>query len=75
MPRRNLMPTDDKQPLRQELEDAIANVRRQIEIQETSSGAIVPGMGPREGETALADLRVELAELEGALADLGPSGS
>ena len=68
------MPTDDKQPLRRELEEAIANVRRQIEIHETSSGAIVPGLGPPEGETALADLRRELAELEGALADLSPSG-
>jgi hypothetical protein len=68
------MPTDDKQPLRRELEEAIANVRHQIESHETSSGAIVPGMGPREGETALAELRLELAELEGALADLSPSG-
>jgi hypothetical protein len=67
------MPPDDKQPLRRELEEAIANVRHQIEIHETSSGAIVPGMGPREGETALAELRLELAELEGALADLSPS--
>ena len=68
------MPTDYKQSLRRELEEAIANVRHQIEIHETSSGAIVPGMGPREGQTALAELRLELAELEGALADLGPSG-
>ena len=65
---------DYEQPLRRELEDAIASVRRQIEIHETSSGAIVPGIGPPEGQTALTDLRAELAELEGALADLSPSG-
>jgi len=54
-------------PIRQELQDAIAEVRHQIEIQAMSDHYV-----GSEGITteAISELRSELAELETALADL-----
>lgn len=58
--------------LRDELEAACANVRHQIEVQETSSPLPVGYSPNAERKAALvAELASELAELEAALADLG----
>ncbi len=54
-------------PLRHDLEVAIAKVREQIDVQERSTHYI--GDGPIASE-AVAELRAELAELEDALAGL-----
>jgi len=54
--------------LRAELSDAIARVRRQIDINIRTS--VVGDFGPRFGRTATDELEVELARLEDALANL-----
>lgn len=56
--------------LRRELEAAIANVRRQIGDNESSSGMAPRGSAPVDLATATAGLRDTLAELEDALAGL-----
>jgi len=61
------MSTHAENPLRQELEDAIAKVRAQIEVEQRSGhyigdNAIVSG--------AIAELQAELAQLQEALAGL-----
>jgi hypothetical protein len=61
----------DEQPLRAQLEAAIARVRQQIEIEQRSShyigdNAIVGG--------AITELQAELVQLEEALADEKRSG-
>ncbi len=61
------MSTHSQDPLREELEQAIATVRGQIDV-EARSGHYI-GDGPIVGG-ALAELQAELAQLEAALADL-----
>ena len=56
-------------PLREELEAAIAKVRHQIEIQQISDHYVGSGSITVQ---AISELRVELAALEDALANLGP---
>lgn len=60
------MPTED--PLREELEEAIAKVRHQIEIQASSDHYIGSGRITAE---AIAELQAELVQLEAARARLG----
>lgn len=58
---------------RRELEDAIANVRRQLNIDETTVGYMIGGEGPNAPTghaNAIATLRETLAGLEETLADL-----
>lgn len=61
------MSTDRNDPLRQELEEAIARVRGQIDV-EARSGHYI-GDGPITAG-ALTELQAELAQLEQALKDL-----
>jgi hypothetical protein len=61
------MSNQDDPPLRDQLDAAIANVRHQIEIQSVSNHYL----GSEEiSAEALRELRVELAQLEAARADL-----
>ena len=55
--------------LRRQLQDAIANVRQQIDVQERtpSYGA---AFGPSSKAEAIEELQVELAQLEDALRSL-----
>jgi hypothetical protein len=62
------MSTDDKADLRAQLDEAIANVRHQIEIQGLSDHYVGSG---HITEDAIAELRAELAQLEEAYKDLG----
>jgi hypothetical protein len=66
------MDDDDPRPLRQQLTDAIANVRGQIDLQQRSRWTVIGSTG---GDTiALQALQDELAQLEQALANLGAGG-
>ena len=56
-----------QEPLREELEEAIVKVRHQIEVQQMSAHYVGSG---RITALAIRDLRVELAQLEDALANL-----
>jgi hypothetical protein len=56
-----------QEPLREELEEAIVKVRHQIEVQQMSDHYVGSG---RITALAIRDLRVELAQLEDALANL-----
>ena len=60
-----------QEPLREELEEAIAQVRHQIEVQQASTHYIGDGRITAE---AIADLKAELVQLEDALADLTRDG-
>ena len=67
------MDRDDPRALREQLTEAITNVRRQIDVQRRSYGALdVVVVGPTGGEEAIRELEAELAQLEEALAELGP---
>ena len=59
------------QKLRDELEAAIAKVRHQIEVQEMSDHYVGSG---RISADAIADLQVELQQLQDALAGLASKG-
>ena len=61
------MPESDK-PLREQLNDAIARVRRELEILQSPS-SIGGGADNRE---VIADLEKELRELQEARAGVGP---
>ncbi len=63
---------ESREQLRAELEEAIARVRRQIDINIRTS--IVGDYGPRFGPTATDELKAELAELEDALGSLDTDG-
>jgi 23S rRNA A2030 N6-methylase RlmJ len=63
------MSQHSQEPLREELEAAIVKVRHQIEIQQISDHYV--GSGTISAQ-AIRELRVELAELEDALANLRP---
>ncbi|HEY1448995.1 MAG TPA: hypothetical protein VGF33_10700 [Caulobacteraceae bacterium] len=65
------MPETDKQ-LRRELTEAIADVRRQIEIARSPSNMTPVVSGSPDNRSAIAALEAELAELEAALRDLEP---
>jgi hypothetical protein len=56
--------------LRKELDAAIANVRRQIDVLATSPGGLPNGSGPSGDALANEALEQELAQLEEALANL-----
>jgi len=58
--------------LREELEDARAKVRRQIEVQRSSSPYDAGPTNVDRRRAVVAELEAELAELEGALGRLGP---
>ncbi len=60
--------TDQDEPLRPQLDVAIAKVRRELEILEAPSSI----GGGADDRSVVADLRKELAELEAARAGLGP---
>ena len=62
-----------ERPLREELTEAIANVRRQIEVQSVSRPVKGGGYDNRNAMLC-AELQAELAELEKALAELEPEG-
>ncbi len=55
------------EPLREELQEAIAKVRHQIEVQSTADHYIGSG---RITVEAIAELQAELTQLEAALAGL-----
>jgi hypothetical protein len=55
-------------PLREDLEEAIGKVRRQIEIQSMSDHYIGSAAPTAE---AISELQIELSQLEAALARLG----
>jgi putative lipoic acid-binding regulatory protein len=62
---------ESHQQLRAELEDAIANVQRQIDIDQTTPRGRGSGVGLYDGmDVAIMTLRNTLAELEEALANL-----
>jgi hypothetical protein len=61
-------PESDEQ-LREELEEACENVRRQIDLMQRSKYSKA---GETGGDAVIARLRSTLAGLEEALADLGP---
>ena len=61
------MATESNARLREELVDAIANVRRQIDVQSTSDHYLGSG---RITEEALSELQSDLSQLEEALAGL-----
>jgi hypothetical protein len=56
--------------LRAELEDAIAKVRRQIDVQRSVAAGLGGGLGG--DAAAIRALQIELSELEDALANLEP---
>ena len=56
-----------REPLREELEEAIAKVRHQIEVQRISNHYVGSG---RITALAVRELQTELAQLEDALANL-----
>ena len=61
---------ESKAELRQELTEAVARVRQQMDVQRRSVSYLGVGM-PDGGAVATAQLEAELAQLEDALADLG----
>jgi hypothetical protein len=67
------MDSNDPRALREQLAEAITNVRRQIDVQQRSYGALdVAIVGPTGREEVMRELEAELVQLEQALADLGP---
>ncbi|HUO22155.1 MAG TPA: hypothetical protein VMU59_06535 [Caulobacteraceae bacterium] len=62
------MSEPSSQPLRQELQEAIAKVRHQIEVQAISDHYV--GSGDMNA-LAIGELQAELEQLEAALSDLG----
>jgi hypothetical protein len=64
------MNADDRE-LRRELIEAREQVKRQIEIEETSGGPFPAGLVPDGRAAVIGELRAELAQLEDALARLG----
>jgi hypothetical protein len=67
------MDSNDPRALREQLTEAITNVRRQIDVQQRSHGALdVAIVGPTGREEVIRGLEAELIQLEQALADLGP---
>jgi hypothetical protein len=62
--------------LRRELQDAIAKVRGQIDVQARTTTYISGlGGGPSGKTQAIDELQAELAQLEDALANLGTRGA
>jgi len=61
---------ESKAELRRELEDAIANVRRQIDFQVRAGRDPFAGVGPSGDALVFKELQDELAQLEEALAGL-----
>jgi hypothetical protein len=61
---------ESRADLRKELEDAIADVRRQISVQTVRVDVLPGGPGPTGSALAIRALEDELARLEEALADL-----
>jgi hypothetical protein len=61
---------ESTEELRRQLRAAIANVRRQIDVEDRASH--LGHRGPEFGPTAADELRAELAQLEDALAGLTP---
>ena len=60
--------THSDKPLREQIDEAIDRIRRELEILESPST-----IGGRSDDcSVLADLRKELAELQAARADVGP---
>jgi len=57
--------------LREQLTEAIAKVRQQIDVQSSSTNVKAAGIDHRR-EIAVAELEAELAQLEEALANMGP---
>ena len=67
------MDSNDPRALREQLTEAITNVRRQIDVQQRSYGALDVAIAGLTGrEEAIRELEEELVQLEQALADLGP---
>jgi hypothetical protein len=64
------MNADDRE-LRKELIEARAKLKRQIEIEETSTGPFPAGLLPDNRAELIGELRAELTQLEDALARLG----
>lgn len=62
---------EQERPLREELTEAIANLRRQVEVQSSSRPAKGGGYDNRNA-VLCAELQTELDQLEQALAELGP---
>ncbi len=62
------------QELRHELTEARARVKRQIEIEESSTGPFPAGLVPDGRAALIGELRAELAQLEDALARLEMGG-
>jgi hypothetical protein len=68
-----IKPMESRRQLRAELEDAIAKVRLQIGVDQTSRAYVGNQIGTQSGQdVAIATLQNTLAELQDALADLGP---
>ncbi len=61
---------ESRSQLRAELLNAIADVRRQINRQQTASSGVFNGSGQSGVSVALRELRSELAQLEEVLAGL-----
>jgi hypothetical protein len=62
---------DSDQEFREQLTEAIANVRRQIEIARSSVNMTPVTNREPDNRSAIAALEAELAELEAALRDVG----
>jgi hypothetical protein len=60
--------TDSDRPLRDQLDEAIDRIRRELEILESPSSI----GGGADSRSVVADLRKELRELEEARANVGP---
>ena len=60
--------TDSEIPLRDQLDEAIDRIRRELEILESPSSI----GGGADSRSVVADLRMELRELEEARANVGP---
>ena len=61
--------SDSDEPLRQQLDEAIARVRRELEILRSPSSI----GGGADNRSVVADLEKELGELEEARAGVGPN--
>jgi len=62
-----------EKPLREQLIEARADVRRQIEVLEAGPGSIGTGVGDFiDNSDLLADLKTTLGEIEAELAKSGP---
>jgi hypothetical protein len=66
------MDRDNPRTLREQLAEAITNVRRQIDVQRRTHGGLDVVIAPAGSEEAILELEAELVQLEKALAGLGP---